>query len=295
MPKKRNSLSIIIVTFNSIDHIKQCLRSLAKAASAFSTQLLLIDNNSSDLTVSWFETHKKQLHHWFDDVIIIVNKTNTGYTRGINQGLEICNGDYILLLNPDIIVANGIFEKLFICFNLHPDVGIVAPQLRYPGGQIQSSCRRFPRKRDLFFDVTGLSRLFSKSAVLNRWKMPDFDHRRNRFVEQPQGAFLLADAGVVETVGLLDERFTMFFSDVDWCKRVIQNRFKIFFCAGAGAIHHKGASVNRRKAEMIVSSHRSFMDYMRKHNSHPRAALWLLHLMLLLITLPRVTVENLKL
>ncbi len=292
MPQKRNSLSIVIVTYNSIDHIHTCLNCVAEQTAAYRTQLLLVDNNSVDATQDWLLNHKKELHHCFDDVIIILNKRNQGYTKGINQGLEHCSGEYILLLNPDVKITSDVFQPLLSCFKRDRDIGIVAPQFLYPSGSVQSSCRRFPTKRDLFFEIVGLSRVFSQSPFFNRWKMPDFDHRQSRFVEQPQGAFLLTTAGVFKQIGFLDERFPMFFSDVDWCKRIIDHGLKIYFCAETAVFHHHGASVNRCKDKMIVSSHRSFIRYLWLYSDRPRPLMRFLQFILLVITLPRIMLED---
>jgi GT2 family glycosyltransferase len=148
--------------------------------------------------------------------------------------------------------------------------GVVAPQLRFPPGSpqdIQPSCRRFPTYWDLFCEFTGMAMLCPRSGAFNRWKMGDFDHRSAREVDQPQGAFLLARPEVVTQVGVWDERFPLFFSDVDWCRRVWQAGWKILFAPEVFVCHAQGASVKKIKPATIWSSHVSFWRYFRKWRS----------------------------
>ncbi len=291
-------LSAVIVTYNNIDMIADCLASLSQALHSLlsASEVLLIDNASSDQTGRWLQAHRRDLRKQFAQHQVILNDNNLGYTAGVNQGLKHATGRYILLLNPDIILQRDTIHTLLQCLESNPAIGVVAPQLRFLNDRIQPSCRNFPRKRDVIYDSTGLSFFFSKSAEFNRWRMGDYSHRESREVDQPQGAFLLARKTALDAVGLLDERFPMFFSDVDWCRRVKQQDWRILYCADTYAYHKRGASVFQKRPEMIVSSHRSFIQYFRKLDS----TLWqktgtaLLHLLLLVITLPRVVFSFLE-
>ena len=237
---------------------------LSRALSSYGSEVIVIDNASSDGT-DW---ELNSGVHWrklgFKRSKVILNRRNLGYTRAVNQGLKLCRGRFALLLNPDIKFVDSPFPRLF---ELLEDrrIAVVAPQLRFFDGRIQPSCRRFPAKRDVFFEVFGLSRLFPHSAFFNRWRMSDFDHRSSRDVDQPQGAFLLMRRSLIERIGLLDERFPMFFSDVDFCRRAAQVG-RIHFCADVFVGHRQGTSVRQRRAAMILSSHRSFVDYFRKYD-----------------------------
>ncbi len=288
----RVQLSAVIVTYNNADIIAECLTSLAQSlcAMASASEVLLIDNASSDHTASRLQTKCKDLLQPFARHRVILNDKNLGYTAGVNQGLRRAAGKYLLLLNPDIILRQDTLRTLVQCLESDAEVGVVAPQLRYPDDRIQPSCRAFPRKRDVIYDCLGLSFLFPQSPEIGRWRLGNFNHRESREVDQPQGAFLLAKAAVMKSVGLLDERFPMFFSDVDWCRRGKEHGWRIRFCAETFAYHQKGASVFQKRPEMIVSSHRSFIQYFRKYDISLRqkCTTTLLHFLLLVITLPRV-------
>ncbi len=282
-------ITVIIVTFNNIDFIADCLGSLSRALRENPAQVLIIDNNSTDGTADYLS--RKELSDEFElsGLNVILNKKNTGFTYAVNQGLQKSNGDFLLILNADVFLQADTLSVLLKCFT-DDKIGVAAPQLRFPDGQIQPSCRRFPRKKDVIYEMSGLAKLFRKSTVLNSWKMNDFSHQESRFVDQPQGAFLLTTREVMSKVGLFDKRFPMFFSDVDWCYRVVRNNWSIFYCADTFAYHLKGASVYRQRLEMIISSHRSFVDFFRKYDEtfFDRVYTALIYFLLLLFTLPRL-------
>jgi len=258
-------LSIIIVTFNHGREIQPCLSTLRKILASLRIEIILVDNASTDDTVS----HARTLLQSFGeslDWFILANARNEGFTRGVNQGLNRSHGRFILLLNPDTEFPMPIFRELMTTLEDSDALGMVSPQFRNPDGTIQPSCRRFPRRRDVFYSAIGLDCLFPKSNEFNYWKMGDFNHQSRRYVEQPQGAFLLAKAKAVAEVGQLDESFPMFFSDVDWCRRFLAQQWKIQFIPDVHIIHYKGTSIHRNRLRMIWSSHRSFVTYFKKYD-----------------------------
>lgn len=252
-------LSVIIVTHNNEKEIDLCLEALKQATSGLQSQIIIIDNHSQDKTVELILAKGRS------EIYLLRNQENLGFTRGVNQGLRLCQGKNIVLLNPDTQVSATSFNQLIKILKAHPDVGLVAPQLLNLDGTIQPSCRRFPIHRDVFFHVLGLSYLFPESHFFNRWKMGDFDHQTPCEVDQPQGACLMTHRKALDEVGLLDERFPMFFSDVDWCRRFKEKGWRILFYPEAKVIHSKGASVYQNRAAMIWNSHRSFYRYFQKY------------------------------
>lgn len=254
-------LSIVIVTYNSQNYIADCLDSVFRQAQYFHTEVIVVDNASTDDTVDSirrFEDKNVPLH-------LITNEVNRLFAPAVNQGLQQSRGDYLFILNPDTRLEPESLELLYEYFRGDRSIGVIAPQLRNPDGSIQPSCRRFPRHRDVVFHTFGLNQLFSGSPFFNGWKMGDFDHRQTREVDQPQGAALFTSRVVVHAVGSLNEDFPMFFNDVDWCYRVKQAGYKILFYPQAQVTHIQGASVNSRKAAMVVSSHVSFFRFFEKH------------------------------
>ena len=259
-------LSCIIVTYNSAGQIRNCLQSILRDAAGLETQIILIDNDSTDDTLAVItEAAEAQSPQYSVQISIIKNRENVGFTRALNQGMVQAAGAYLLVLNPDTEVKEGAIGILLAQLNQNRECGVAAPQLRNTNGTIQASCRRFPQRSDVLFELLGLSYLFPKSKRFNRWKMGDFDHDSARSVEQPQGACLLFPRHVLDEIGLWDVRFPMFFSDVDWCKRVKQAGYDILFVPSAVVIHHQGSSIRQKRAQMIWTSHRSFYSYFKKY------------------------------
>jgi len=255
-------LSIVIVTYNSAATIGDCLTSLDRnTTSGLQTEIILIDNHSTDDTLSIVHLFQKSN----PNLQVIPNATNRYFAPAVNQGIRVATGQYILLLNPDTQIIADALKQLHQVFESDPDIGVTAPQLLNPDGSIQASCRRFPKHRDVIFNMTGLFKLFRYNRFFNGWKMGDFDHQSLRDVDQPQGAALFTSREVLETVGPLDESFPMFFNDVDWCYRVKQAGYRIVYVPAAQVIHHQGSSVKQVKLWMIISSHVSFFRYFEKH------------------------------
>jgi GT2 family glycosyltransferase len=255
------SLSVITVTYNSQNEIRDFLDSAIPEISALKGELIIIDNNSRDDTVPLIQSRVDNS----PDVFLIINRKNLGFSKATNQGINQARGEYLLFLNPDIIVPKDSIKNLLKTIRSQKTLGAIAPQLRFPDGNIQRSCRRFPQRKDVLYEIIGLSRLFKYSSRFGHWKMTDFSFKENRNVEQPAGAALMVQGNLVDSLNGFDISFPMFFSDVDLCRRIWNEGYQILFDAGVFMIHLGGASVRGVPFRMIVSSHRSFYTYFRKH------------------------------
>lgn len=255
------SVSIIIVTYNSEKEIGNCIHSLLPQLNDIDGEIIIIDNNSTDNTISLINNIDSK------SISIIQNSDNVGYTIANNQGIKNAKREYIYFINPDTIVPNGVIKNLLNEMEDSKDCGAIAPQLRFPDGRIQKSCRRFPRRRDILYESIGLSKLFKNSKEFNYWKMGDFDHKTTCLVDQPAGAALLIPKKIIDEIGLLDEQFPMFFSDVDLCKRIWDAGYNVQYNTNSFITHKGGASVYRKRIKMIISSHLSFWKYFNKYNT----------------------------
>ena len=256
------SVSVIIVTFNSEKEIGACLQSVIPQVKTITGEIIVVDNNSNDTTVELVESFRQNN----DNIQLIKNRENTGFSQANNQGIEKAKGEFILLLNPDTEVRAETIEKLTFLLSSDNELGAIAPQLQFPDSTIQYSCRRFPIYRSVVFDILGLSKLFPHSRIFNGWKMGDFDHTSSREVDQPAAAALMVRNSLLREIGGFDELFPMFFSDVDLCQRIKQTK-KILFYPGAVVMHHGGASIKRVKPKMIINSHLSFIRYFKKYHT----------------------------
>jgi GT2 family glycosyltransferase len=242
-----------------------------------STEVIVVDNASEDET-------RDIISRDFPTVQVIRNVENLGFTRGCNRGLAECRGQFILLLNPDTEVMPGSLDKMVQYMVTHSHVGGLGPQLLHPDGRLQLSCRQFPTYSLMLWEFSGLSILFPKSRIFGDWRMGYFDHCHLRAVDQPMGACLLIRKSALEEIGVLDEQFKMFFSDVDLCRRLKGAGWEIIFLPTAQVWHDMGSSVQRARGPMLAVSHRDCYRYFKKYRSGPLDYLysWMLGLGLLL-------------
>jgi len=252
------SLSVIIVSWNTKELLRRCLQSLKPEVSAIDHEVFVVDNASADGSSDMVARD----HPW---VQLIVNDSNRGFAAANNQALKSAHGDRVLLLNPDTEVQPEAIRYLLDFLADHPKAGIVAPKLLNSDGTVQRSCRQFPTFLGMLYELLGLSRLFPDNPRFREYKMLDWDHDYERQVDQPEGACLLLRREVIEQVGLLDEGFFMLFEEVDWCYRIKQAGWEIWFTPGAQVVHHYGQSIKQVKTRMILSSHRGLYRFWRKH------------------------------
>jgi GT2 family glycosyltransferase len=248
-------LSVIIVTWNSSADIDACIDSI-NFGEEF--EVIVVDNASNDATPALLSKH----HH----LRLVENPSNLGYARANNQGIKLATGEYVLLLNPDTRVELGALDTLARYLDEHAAVGAVAPRLISPDGTTQFSVRSFPTAASLFWELVGLAYLFPRSRVFGRWKMKYFDYSRTAEVEQPMASCLMVRKTVFDQLGGMDERFAMFYNDVDLSKRMADAGWKTVYVADARVVHRHGASTKQVRAKMIRESHRSAFRYLRKHD-----------------------------
>jgi N-acetylglucosaminyl-diphospho-decaprenol L-rhamnosyltransferase len=257
-------LSAVIVTWNSAADIDACIDSINYGEEF---EVIVVDNASGDET-----REKLKMHH---HLRIVTNNSNLGYAAANNQGIKLATGEYVLLLNPDTRVELGSLDALSAYLDEHPQIGAVAPRLVSPDGTTQYSIRSFPTAASLFWELIGLARLFPKSRLFGRWKMKYFDYDRTAEVEQPMASCLMLRRSALDSIippssllppPFLDERFPMFFNDVDLSKRMADAGWKTTYVADAKVVHRHGASTKQVRAKMIRESHRSAFRYLRKHD-----------------------------
>jgi hypothetical protein len=144
----------------------------------------------------------------------------------------------MLILNPDIIVLPNAIEEMKKFLETHPKVGIVGPQLINPNKTIQASCARYPTLLTPMYRRTPLGRLPSAQKAIAHYLMMDFDHQSERSVDWLLGACLMAPREAIEKVGVLDERFFLYFEDVDWCRRFWKAGYEVRYLPSAKMIHY---------------------------------------------------------
>ena len=256
-------VSVLIVSWNTRDLLRACLASLLEHQSAARLEIVVLDNASPDGS-------GEMVRREFSDVQLIESRENLGFAAGNNRAFERCSGEFIWLLNPDTQVLAGALDALLRRFELDPKCGAAASALvDARDGHIQRSCRTFPTPGALWAEALGLARAFGRSKRFGFYRMGWWNMRDARPVEQPMASSLLLARGVVLSCGgLFDERFPIFFNDVDLCRRVVDGGWRIWFEPASRVRHWGGASTSQARAAMIRESHASLEKYLRLHPGH---------------------------
>jgi GT2 family glycosyltransferase len=251
-------LSICIVNWNTRELLRACLHSLYRYPPDEPFEVIVVDNASTDGSA-------EMVRQAFPQVILIANSENRGYAHGNNQAIQRARGEFILLLNPDTEVQAGTLQRAIDFLQAHPEVGAIGAKQLFPDGRVQPSVRGFPTPRNLLFEVLGLARLCPHSRLFAAYRMHWFTYDRPMPVDQPMGTFLMVRRVVVEQVGLMDEAFPLFFNDVDWCYRIWQAGWQIWFVPEVQIVHHGGASTRQVRPAALRESHRALERFYCKH------------------------------
>jgi len=254
--QRRGQLDICIVSWRTRELLRGCLRSVVGQPEV--AQVIVVDNASGDGTVEMVQQE-------FPSAMLIANEQNLGFVAANNQALRAGRAPFALLLNPDTEVQPGALGALLEVFSEEPRAGAAAPQLLFPDGSVQRSCRSFPEPGPLLHEALGFSRLLPNSPLFGRYRMSYWDHNSRRDVDQPMASALALRRAALDQVGLLDEDFPLYFNDVDLCYRLRRAGWKIVFEPRAQVIHHYGQSTWQVRPAAIMQSHRSLIRFYRKH------------------------------
>ncbi len=262
-------ISVIIVTWNSAGEIIDCVRSITAAAKCLNTELIIIDNNSMD--DSFALVNKID----FPKLTTVQNSENLGYTRAVNQGISLAKGRYVLLLNPDTVLKESSIREMFNYMESNRLYGACAPLMLNPDGTQQYSVRNFPTYWRMFCEFSLLAYIFPKSKLFGSWKAKYMDYSAEQDIEQPMAAAFMIRSELLKKVDNMDERFRMFFNDVDLCKKVYDAGFLIKHIPSSVVIHEHGASIKKDRANMIRIWNDDCALYFEKHFGRGPLLLWL--------------------
>jgi GT2 family glycosyltransferase len=253
-------LSIVIVTHNSREPVERCLESLNRFPPRCSFETIVIDNASCDGT-------PEMVADRFPRVGLVANPDNRGYSRGVNQGIALASGAGFLVLNPDIVVGEGAIDRLVEFMESTPDAGIMGAKLVYPDGALQYSCRSFYTVSALILRRTFLGKLFPRAEALRQHLMLDYDHATPRAVDWVVGACMLVRREALEQVGAMDERFFLYFEDIDWCYRMKNRGWSVYYVPDSVMVHtYQRASAKSMLRKPFLIHLLSLLRYYEKWN-----------------------------
>lgn len=252
-------VDIVIVNWNSGRYLLKCITSLLLPENEINVhRIFIIDNHSSDNSIAILPTHSK--------ITIISNKSNLGFAKASNQGFKLCHSPYVLLLNPDIQLLDHTLKDCAQFMEQHSNIDILGCQLLNDKKQITSSCARFPTPLHIFYDTSGLAKIspkLFKPATL----MTDWDHQTSRFVPQVMGAFMWMKQSIFSKIGFFDERYFVYFEELDFSKKLAENGGQTFFNSEIKCIHSGGGTTHAVKSFRLFLFWQSRLQYAKKHFS----------------------------
>ncbi|MBD2864814.1 glycosyltransferase family 2 protein [Paenibacillus oceani] len=253
-------VSIIIVNYNTKQLTSNCINSLIHSKCTDPTyEIILVDNASYDGSV-------EEITSKYPEVKVIKNTENFGFAKANNQGIAIASGKYILLLNSDTIVEPGTLGTIISFMDENPKIGASGCKVVLPDGSLDKACRRgFPTPLTTFYYVSGLSKLFPKSPHFNAYHMEYLSEDDSYPVDCLVGAFMMVRREVIDQVGMLDERFFMYFEDTDWCYRIQQAGWINYYYPMTQITHFKRGSSRGRPFRITYEFHRAMKMFYDKH------------------------------
>ena len=254
-------LSVIIVNYKVKHYLEQCLRSVAEASRGIAVEVIVVDNASGDGSVEY-------LRERFPDVTIIASEENLGFARANNLAIRNSHGQYVLLLNPDTIVAEETFSDFISFMDSTPDAGGCGAYMLHTDGSFAPESRRgLPTPFVAFCKMSGLASLFPKSRTLGRYYMRYLNENEVNRIEIMSGAFMFLRRDALDKAGLLDEDFFMYGEDIDLSYRILKAGYNNYFLPSR-ILHFKGESTVKSSYRYVHTFYRAMELFFNKHYAH---------------------------
>ncbi len=281
LERKRMSMdvSVIIVSWNTKEILRNCLRSVYEQVGGIRFEVFVVDNASSDGSAQMVEDEYPQVR-------LIRNAENRGFAAANNQAITLATGRYLLVLNPDTIVLDGAIAKTVAFADEHPEAGVIGCKILGSDRTLQRSCFMYHSLLNLLILTSGLHRVFPGSCFFGRERMTWWDYRSVREVQALTGCFMLVRREAISQVGLMDERFFMYAEEMDWCWRMRSNGWKVLYFPHAEIVHLGGSSAALRWEDMLIEQRKSLLLFIEKRQGG--VAKWFANVLLLLGTIIRL-------
>jgi GT2 family glycosyltransferase len=267
-------LSIIAINYNTKDLIVQCINSIPMGlgnTNILSYEIIVVDNVSTDGSV-------EMIRNTFTTVKIIQNSVNKGYAYAVNRGIEATSGEYLLILNSDIVFTKNCLLPLINYIKENPRTGIVGPQLIYPNGILQRSYGSIPSLSQAFLDVFFIRFIWVQIKNLLKKRLGYNFDLNSKSVSYIDGASMLIRRKVVQEIGYFDERFFFYAEDADFCFRAHKKKWDIMFIPQSQIIHRRGASsVKREQISFSIQLVKANLQFIEKH--YNKINLWIYKLL----------------
>ncbi|MDG1333437.1 MAG: glycosyltransferase [Crocinitomicaceae bacterium] len=261
-------LSVVIVNYNVEHFLDQCLDSVRRASVNCSLEVLIVDNNSVDGSLV-------MLAEKYPEYPVIANKENVGFSCANNQAMRIAKGEYVLLLNPDTVVAEDSFSKVITFMDEHPKAGgLGVHMIDGKGNFLPESKRGLPKPMVAFYKIFGLSKLFPNSKRFGQYHLGHIKEDETSKIDVLCGAFMLMRKSALDKVGLLDEDYFMYGEDIDLSYRIQKGGFDNYYFPETSIIHYKGESTKKSSVNYVFVFYKAMVIFARKHFAGKQAGLF---------------------
>lgn len=247
---KNIDLSIITVAFKSQDQISAWVEALVKTIKDDSFEMIVSDNSPDDET----EKAVKDLQKKHKNLIYFHNTENTGFSKGNNVGVKKSSGEYVLFLNPDMLVEPGTIDGTVAFLKTHGDAGSVTPAVFLPNGELDDSCHRgFPTPWNSFTYFSGLAKIFPKSKLFSGYNMTYLNLHKTHEIDSLSGSFLLISRELGEKLKWWDEDYFFYGEDIQFCFDIKKAGRAVYYVPEYKALHLKGISSGIKKISADTS------------------------------------------
>jgi len=244
------TLSIIIVNYNVRFFLEQCLQSVLDACTQISAEIIVVDNNSQDDSCAIVKQK-------FPQVKLIENKKNTGFSTANNQGVAIAKGEYVLILNPDTVVAEDTFNKILNFSKSYDNLGALTVKLIDGTGHfLPESKRGIPTPKVAFNKILGL-----KTDAYYATNIPE---NNNGKIDILVGAFMLMKRNIYNEVNGFDEDYFMYGEDIDLSYKILKKGYDNYYFSETKIIHYKGESTTKDR-KYLNNFYGAMKIFYRKH------------------------------
>jgi N-acetylglucosaminyl-diphospho-decaprenol L-rhamnosyltransferase len=250
-------LDVVIASYRAKHYLHRCLESIRKHPPGVPLTVRVIDNASGDGIADMVRTD-------FSEVVLTANAENRGFAAATNVGIEAGEAPFILALNPDTQLMDGVLDRLLGVMSEHPEVGICGPLLQQPSGRLdRAASRSFPTPLSSIGHFVNLGRRRHVPAALRGYVAPT---DRSGPVDAVNGAFMLIRRQALEEVGLFDQGYWMYMEDLDLCYRMREAGWLTWFEPSVWSEHVKGGSTGPyRSLRLNYAFHYGMYRFYRKH------------------------------
>ena len=266
-------VSVVIVTYNVREFLEQALQSVERASAGLAVETWVVDNDSADGSA-------EMVAERFPHVRLIANESNPGFAVANNQAIRQSAGRYVLVLNPDTLLQEDTLRAMVAFMDATPDAGAAGCRILNPDGTFAPESRRgFPTPAVAFYRIAGLSRLLPRSPRFGRYNLTHLPVDEVCEVDALSGSCMMVrrEAVIAEgpesaqspgprtAAGLLDEAFFMYGEDLDWCFRIQQAGWRIYYTPDTQIVHYKGESTKKGDLRYVLLFYGAMLRFVEKH------------------------------